>query len=117
MNSGWYQGQFDASRRAQSSFEETRDRIARSLERIRISLELSSRDVPGLLQEYRAYRLGADGHIESRFEFLCPSEAVAKQRVLELMDGHAIELWRGSRRIANFSPGATQGPHVGGSPS
>jgi hypothetical protein len=55
-------------------------------------------------QEFKAYMIGPDGHISRRIDLLCDSEDDARQRALQLVDGHAIELWQGDRRIAVLEP-------------
>lgn len=54
------------------------------------------------MQEYRAYVMGQDGHIESRIDIVCRNENDAKQRAKALVDGHDIELWQADRVIAKF---------------
>ncbi|WFU34397.1 response regulator [Bradyrhizobium brasilense] len=43
-----------------------------------------SHDFPVGVHEYRGYFLGSDGHIQSRTELVCPNDAAARQRTLEL---------------------------------
>jgi hypothetical protein len=52
--------------------------------------------------EYRAYVIGRDGHILYRVDILCADDEAATERALLLLDGHTIELWQGTRRIATF---------------
>lgn len=56
------------------------------------------------MQEYRAYVIGPDGHIESRIDIVCRDEIDAKERAKALVDDHDIELWHGDRAIAKFRP-------------
>lgn len=53
--------------------------------------------------EYRAYLLGRDGHIIDRVYFVCGDDEAAKERVKQLVDGHAIELWHEGRRVATLA--------------
>ncbi|MCP3410502.1 hypothetical protein [Bradyrhizobium sp. CCGB01] len=53
---------------------------------------------------YRAYLIGADGHIEQRVDLEVPDEATAREKAELLVDGHAVELWDGATRIARFEP-------------
>jgi hypothetical protein len=53
--------------------------------------------------EYRAYILGQDGHIQKRIDLFCEDDDAAKERVEALVDGHDVELWQSSRRIATFT--------------
>ena len=55
-------------------------------------------------QEYRAYVIGPDGHITDRIDLVCVSEAEAHQWAKQLVDGHAVELWQGDRKIERFEP-------------
>jgi hypothetical protein len=50
--------------------------------------------------EYRAYLIGRDGHIMYRVDIRCPDDEAAKEHAVLLLDGHTIELWQGTRRIA-----------------
>jgi hypothetical protein len=52
--------------------------------------------------EYRAYLIGRDGHIVHRVDILCVDDEAAKERAQLLVDGHTVELWQGTRRIATF---------------
>jgi len=54
------------------------------------------------MQEYRAYNLGPDGHIQSRVDIRCADEKTARERAEQLVDGHDIELWQRDRLIATF---------------
>ncbi|CAN7300949.1 hypothetical protein LJR220_001547 [Bradyrhizobium sp. LjRoot220] len=54
--------------------------------------------------EYQAYVTGDDGQIERRIDLACADDDAAKERAEALVDGHAIELWQGDRKIATFEP-------------
>jgi hypothetical protein len=54
--------------------------------------------------EYRAYMIGPDNRIVSRVELICEDDDDAKERARQLVDGRAIELWRGAERLARFEP-------------
>ena len=56
------------------------------------------------LKEYKVYVLGMDGHIFDRIDIACENEEAAKERAKQLVDGQAVELWEGARRIARFKP-------------
>jgi hypothetical protein len=43
--------------------------------------------------EYRAYVIGADGHIQLRVDLVVPDETTARKRAKQLVNGHAVELW------------------------
>jgi hypothetical protein len=80
--------------------------IDRSLEHVRISLDLLKHKVPRTWgwADYRAYVIGQDGHIAGRIDLKCADEAAAKLRAKLLADHEVIELWQGSHRVARFEP-------------
>ena len=39
------------------------------------------------MQEYRAYIMGLDGHVQSRIDLRCKDENTAKERAKQLVDG------------------------------
>ena len=57
------------------------------------------------MQDYRAYILGPDGHIQSRVDIVCEDDEAAKERAKQLVDGHDVELWQSARHIATFKQG------------
>jgi hypothetical protein len=59
--------------------------------------------------EYRAYVIGADGHIQLRVDLVVPDETTARNRAKHLVDGHAVELWEGATRIERFEPKTVKG--------
>lgn len=54
------------------------------------------------MQEYRAYVLGPDGHIQDRVDIVCADDETAKEQAKRLVDGQDVELWQRDRRIAEF---------------
>lgn len=54
------------------------------------------------MNEYRAYLVRADGHIQSRVDLICEHEEAAKEQAKQLVDGHDVELWQLDRKIATF---------------
>jgi hypothetical protein len=54
------------------------------------------------MQEYRAYIMGPDGHVQRRVDLRCKDENTAKERAKQLVDGHDVELWQLDRQIAKF---------------
>jgi len=54
------------------------------------------------MQDYRAYILGPDGHIQNRVDLVCEDDEAAKELTKKLVDGHDIELWQCDRKIATF---------------
>jgi hypothetical protein len=59
---------------------------------------LSGIGVPNM-SEYRAYRIGDDGHVASFRAFVCDSDADATVWATQLFDGYDIELWSGDRLV------------------
>jgi hypothetical protein len=57
---------------------------------------------PAQVNEYRAYMMGADGHILNRIDLLCADDDEARERAKQLVDGHDVELWQLGRQIAVF---------------
>jgi hypothetical protein len=53
--------------------------------------------------EYRAYIIGPDGHIQGRFDLICTDDDAARERAKQLVNGHDIELWQAARKIATFA--------------
>lgn len=51
---------------------------------------------------YRAYIIGADGHIFRRVDLVCSDEAEARERAKALVDGHDVELWELDHHIVTF---------------
>jgi hypothetical protein len=54
------------------------------------------------MQEYRAYIIGLDGHVQSRVDIRCDDEAEAIMLARQLVDGHDVELWQLDRQIETF---------------
>ena len=54
------------------------------------------------MAEYRAYILGADGRIASAIDLECDDDELARLKAKQLVDGHDVELWQGTRKIAAF---------------
>jgi hypothetical protein len=55
------------------------------------------------MNEYRAYLMGPDGHVQSRVDLICEDEEAAKAQAMQLVDGHDVELWHLDRKIATFT--------------
>jgi hypothetical protein len=49
--------------------------------------------------EYRAYIIGADGHIVGYEPIVCRDDDEAKAKADRMVDGHDIELWSGDRFV------------------
>ena len=54
--------------------------------------------------EYRAYTIGRDGHIQARYDLTATDEPEARKQAEHLVDGHDVELWQGARKVATFRP-------------
>ena len=55
------------------------------------------------MPEYRAYIIGHDGHFKEAVALVCPDDDSAKEKAKQLVDGHDVEFWQRSRKIAVFS--------------
>lgn len=53
---------------------------------------------------YYAYFIRHDGQILKRTDIVCADDEEAKSLAKQMVDGHAIELWRQTRMIAKFEP-------------
>jgi hypothetical protein len=54
--------------------------------------------------EYQIYVLTDDNHIKSREDILCRDDEEAEAKARRMVDGHAVELWQSTRKIARFAP-------------
>jgi len=54
------------------------------------------------MEEYRAYIIGPDSHVQKRIDLRCANEAEAIRFTRQLVDGHDVELWQLDRRIKTF---------------
>jgi hypothetical protein len=58
---------------------------------------------PGdVMEHYRAYIMGWDGHILRPVELFCKDDEDAKEQARQLVDGHDVELWQLDRKITVF---------------
>ena len=53
---------------------------------------------------YRAFVIGSDRDVTFRIDLFCFSEAEAKNRAKQLVDGRAVALWDGSCMVGRFEP-------------
>ena len=51
---------------------------------------------------YRAYFIGSDGHFIGAKIIPCDDDDSAITAAQQLVNGEAVELWHGSRKIATF---------------
>lgn len=54
------------------------------------------------MPEYRAYIISPDGHFQSAVPIVCPDDEAAKEQAEQLVDGHDVELWQYTRKVARF---------------
>jgi hypothetical protein len=54
------------------------------------------------MPEYRAYIVGSDGHFHSSVPLECADDDVAMKKAKQLVDGHDVELWQRTRKVATF---------------
>jgi len=55
------------------------------------------------MEEYRAYLIGPDGLIVSRIDLRCEDNNTAMERARQLTREYAVELWKGDRKIGDYS--------------
>ena len=56
------------------------------------------------MADYYAYLIGIDGRVSKRVPIVCDDDEEAKRFAKQMVDGHALELWQESRKIATFEP-------------
>jgi hypothetical protein len=59
------------------------------------------------MQEYRAYIMGPDGHVQNRVDLERNDEDEAIGLAGQLVDGRAVELWQLDRLIRTFKSHVT----------
>jgi hypothetical protein len=52
----------------------------------------------------RAYIIGSDGEFQESVPLDCADDNVAMMTAKQLVDGHHVELWQRTRKIARFEP-------------
>jgi hypothetical protein len=57
----------------------------------------------GDMPEYRAYRVGADGHFIGFEPLVCADDAEATAKAKRLLDGNDVELWNGDKMVAKLT--------------
>src|SRR5579871_4055389 len=50
--------------------------------------------------EYQVYILADGDRIKRREDIVCEDDEAAKKRARQMVDGHAVELWQATRKIA-----------------
>jgi hypothetical protein len=51
---------------------------------------------------YRAYLIGSNCHFLRAVDLVCESDAAAKEKAEQLVDGYDVELWQQERKLALF---------------
>ena len=51
------------------------------------------------MQEYRAYIMGPNGHVQNRVDLRCHDDVEALRLAEQLVDGCDVELWQLDRKI------------------
>jgi hypothetical protein len=54
------------------------------------------------MPQYQAYIIGSDGEFQKSVRLECADDAVALKKAKQLVDGHHVELWELTRKIATF---------------
>jgi hypothetical protein len=54
------------------------------------------------MPQYRAYIIGQDGEFQNSVPLECADDEVALKKAMQLVDGHRVELWQLTRKIATF---------------
>jgi hypothetical protein len=54
------------------------------------------------MPQYQAYIIGSDGEFQKSVRLECADDAVALKKAKQLVDGHHVELWELTRKIAVF---------------
>ena len=55
-----------------------------------------------MVQYYRVYVIGRDGHFIRSIDLSCVDDSAAIESAKQLIDGHDLELWQRERKIARF---------------
>ena len=66
------------------------------------------------MAHYRAYLLDECRHVISAANLHCADDQEARERALQLVEGHDVELWQLDRRIAVFEAAKAQGSRKAG---
>ena len=54
------------------------------------------------MQDYRAYIMGPDGHVQNRVELRCTDDVEAIRLAKQLVDADHVELWQLDRHVETF---------------
>jgi hypothetical protein len=62
------------------------------------------------MQEYRIFLIDQNGRIAEPAKILkCSDDQAAVQQARQYLDGRAVEVWNGARRVVHLDP--THAPH------
>jgi hypothetical protein len=64
------------------------------------------------MPDYRAYIIGTDGKVQESVPLDCADDDVAMLKAKQLVDGHHVELWQRTRKIARFGPRTSPLQHI-----
>jgi hypothetical protein len=56
------------------------------------------------MPDYCAYIIGSDGEFQESVQLECADDNVAIMKANQFVDGHHVELWQRTRKIATFEP-------------
>jgi hypothetical protein len=57
------------------------------------------------MQEYRIFLIEKNGHIAEAATILkCPDDQAAVEQAQQYLNGRAVEVWRGARRVIHLDP-------------
>jgi hypothetical protein len=56
------------------------------------------------MPDYRAYIIDSDGQFQESVPLECADDNVAIIKAKQFVDGHHVELWQRTRKIATFEP-------------
>jgi hypothetical protein len=54
------------------------------------------------MPEYRAYKIGSEGHFFEAVPLVCADDAEAMEKAKQLVTGNDVELWERTRKVAVF---------------
>lgn len=58
--------------------------------------------------EYHLYLTGPDGHILRRHNLFCDTDEAVLRKAKQYVDGHDVEVWEGTRKVAILSPASQE---------
>ena len=58
------------------------------------------------MAHYQAYLVGQDSYFIKVVDLECEDDDAARKRAQNMVDGHDVELWQRTRRIAKFEHGS-----------